>query len=240
MPNSLHNLIANGGKVLIIGGYNKSFTEFRDHPQLVFWSGESNEIERKIKNEVFPDPLKAVLISRFSNHKYLHSIMNEARKKRATIFAPLSDGELKRKLKEIIEVPEVPLFKEDKTHFTIKHEIIKEENKMPTYKAAMDFVKAHHNSGDTHPNEARRLLALAEGEGFKTTFGSLYQAVIKYRKSNGVVTDKVITSKKDNTLLDMIDEAITAMKLVRDEVKKLDTQQTDYMKLKNKLAELLS
>ena len=276
---SLHELISTGGKVLVVGGYNKSWREYRNHPQLEFWTGDdSTKIYERVKRGIYPEPLKAVLVSRFISHNCLNPILAEARRKQAVIFAPLADGQLRKKLEEIVGPKQeikrdlVPLKESfNKPRIVTETNVVQEQkveekeiNMTPESKKTIaakgqikSFVQKYQEAGNSTTNEAKRLLVIAGELGIKTTQGSLEQAVRIYRKQNNISsprangwdtrrknqskteTKQVAKSSGKNTLLELIDEAITAMKLVRDEVKKLDNQSSDYLKLKNKLAALL-
>lgn len=102
---SLHNLIANGGKIVILGGFNKMWPEFRQHPQLEFWSGDNkSSIARllKRKGNTLPANTKAVIISHYVSHGSLEIVQRVARERHLTIFPNLSDGEVRRTLAEIV------------------------------------------------------------------------------------------------------------------------------------------
>src|SRR5215204_5904773 len=102
---SLHNLIANGGKVLILGGYDKDWPDFREHPQLEFWSGDSaREIGAILRrhNNTLPANTKAVVISRFVSHTQMQVVMKQVRSRQLTVFPNKNTGEVKRILSEII------------------------------------------------------------------------------------------------------------------------------------------
>jgi len=244
----LHNLVSNGGKVLVVGGYNKSFQEFRNHPQIEFWTGDTRkDIQRKVKAACYPDNLKAVIISRFVSHSDSVAVLHEARKKKATIFAPLSDGQVKRTLNEMFTGPIGP----DLVLEEIKEkQLQKEEQKMnpeirkPNRGEVITLVKKHLGPASVK-EEVERLSKIFTEQGIKTTKNSIANAIYRARSSSTPSIPKPKKEKKEkksessNHLLVMMDEAITAMQLVREEVAKLDTMSTDYMKLKEKLRTLL-
>lgn len=242
---SLHDLIANGGKVLVVGGHTKSWEEYRNHPQLIFWSGEQKEIIRCIQNQSFPNNLKAVVMSRFISHAQSTIILHEARKKCAVIFAPLSDGEVARKLKEITTESPKPVvtIQQPKKEMKVMTDLRK-----PNRGELQEVIKANHNINNTIKQEAQKMLDILKQQGIQTTEISLANAIGTFRRKMGIKGPRSISKPRakketkkdeDNQLLKLIDDAMVAMQLVRDEVKKLDRQQTDYLKLKNKLSELL-
>lgn len=97
----LENLLTNGGKVLIVGGYSKAWESYRKNPQMEFWTGEQKEISRFIRDREIPPNCKAVIISRFISHSELGQVMAEARRRQISMYPNLSDGEITRLLDEV-------------------------------------------------------------------------------------------------------------------------------------------
>lgn len=114
---SLHNLIANGGKVVIVGGYNKEFEEFRAHPQLEFWTAD-DKTEMisllKRKNGSLPRNARAVIISHFVSHSAIDKVMKDARNRKLIVFPNKLTGEVTKILKEITTAPPKPVIIHDK------------------------------------------------------------------------------------------------------------------------------
>ena len=104
---ALHSIIANGGKVLVVGGQmNQGWRAYENHPQIVFWCGSQSEIARHLKNgNNFPTNVHAVIMSRFISHSESNKITEEARRKRCTIMVNKNDGEITEILDEITRTP---------------------------------------------------------------------------------------------------------------------------------------
>lgn len=98
---ALNNLLLNGGRVLIVGGMNKSWSSYRQVPQFEFWSGDQKEIHRALRDREIPANCKAVVISRFISHSELNRVLSQARKRGIVIFANKADGEVANILDEM-------------------------------------------------------------------------------------------------------------------------------------------
>jgi hypothetical protein len=259
---SLHSLIANGGKVLVVGGtMNKGWESFRAHPAIVFWCGSQSEIERHLKNgNNFPDNVKGVVISRFISHAQSGKVMEEARRKRALILASKNDGEITRILEEIVTKPEVK-----ETHVvegphgtpmtvTAPEPILR----APHSGELADFVAKNWTPGEPNVVAARRILPMMAAQGIRTTEGSIAQAITQLKRKIGVgakspvvasatpvaAVDVPTVVKKsaetpEDDLLKVIADAKLSLQLVEDEVKKFKSDRAEYQRLREKLAALL-
>jgi hypothetical protein len=123
---SLHSLIANGGKVLVVtasgdGSNAQRWLEFRNHPQLMFWIGEEKDIQRKLwgHNNMLPPNVRGVITTKYISHNLSGLINAAAKAKRAVMVPQLSNGEVRRVLEEIVSTPKpepvVNLVKRDET-----------------------------------------------------------------------------------------------------------------------------
>lgn len=246
---SLHNLIANGGKVLVVGGYDKSFREYRDHPQLVFWTGD--DVVNKYARTDLPPNTKGVIVSRFTPHTLLHKVMKQARDKRATIFAPLADGEVKKKLDEIITIPKglekkmIPttIEPEEKTEPKVMKPASENKLRKPAKGEIAAFVRRVHRPDTDSAGETTRILELMRSEGIEANRQTVYQAIWGLRKKpvQKSAQKSVQKEKKPDSspLLKLIDDAMAAMQLVRDEIERVGTNIDELNELKAKLKALV-
>ncbi len=286
---SLHSLIANGGKVLVVGGkMNPSWAEFTHHPQLVFWTGERKDIVKRLKNgNNFPDNTRGVLISRFIGHSEAKKVMEEARSKRALIMSTLNDGEITRKLEEITTIPKPegfpPLSKSlpPPPPAPPPSPVV---GRVPTGQLTK-FIAEHHQAELITSQEGRRLFKLATEVGVKTTEMSCIASVKLYRHRMGIVIGKkaegmakrrlalttsqlpsnpvpvseapippvtpvtqrsspeparALVHDTEENLIQMIDECISGLSLVREGIQKFMGKRGDYERLKAKLAALIN
>lgn len=103
-------LLANGGKVLVVGGMmNPLWKSFEGHPQVEFWSGDRKDMQQHVRNRQVPNNIRALIISKWISHAEIEPIATEARKKRATIWRNKNDGEVTRLLEELTHKEEPKL-----------------------------------------------------------------------------------------------------------------------------------
>lgn len=184
---SLHSLIANGGKVVIVGGtMNKAWEPYRDHPQLVFWCGDRSEIERHLRNgDNLPHNVKGVVISRFISHQSSGKVMDEAKRKRAVIFASKNDGQITEILDEMTRVePKVESKAPEAPPAPPK------ELRAPKPGEIQTALEKHYVADVPNIDAARRLLGILAEQGIKTTEESLQQAIYQYKKKLGIVSPR--------------------------------------------------
>jgi hypothetical protein len=184
---SLHSLIANGGKILVVGGtMNRGWDSFRTHPQIVFWCGSQSEVERHLKNgNNFPDNVKGVIISRFISHAQSGKVIEEARRKRALIMAGKSDGEVTRLLDEIVRTEAEPAPPAPPAPTPAPPAA-----RRPKLGEIQTLIKEHYNPALPNVDAAKALMLIAQAQGIETTTASLEQAVYAYKKKYGIVSPK--------------------------------------------------
>jgi hypothetical protein len=269
-------LIKDGGKVLIAGGqWSKQWDTWKDHPQLIWWTGEQKDIKRELINHsgYLPDNVKGVILSRYISHSESGQIIAEARKKRALIMPMLNDGEITRLLEEIT-TPTVQTNGEAKVKIVqpVEPEPVEQETDVTMHKPGRGemarFVAEHHKTDLITSLEGERLFAIAKKSGLQTTVGSMKQSIFKYRKDLGVVvgslagkktsvgvprtekaetkavapaprTPEPATENDVDLLLKMVEDSITGLQLIKEHVVKLNKQNVRFMKMKQKLADLL-
>lgn len=202
---SLHSLIAQGGKVVVVGSWNKAWQSYRSHPQLVFWSGDAAEISRAVREagNRLPSNTRGLVLSRFLGHDVARHLLADARAKRVMIMNGKNDGEIERILAEVThsEPPDMPADPPTNGHAVAPPAVAApvvplpgiNEAKAPVLSFVLRNVRA---DGSPHVSEGRRLLPLAEAAGLKTTEGSLTQAVYKARKMLGLSKIQASVSPK--------------------------------------------
>jgi len=230
---SLHSLIANGGCVLVVGGLNKAWEDYRGHAQLKFWTGDTNEIQRQIKSNDnrLPENTRAVILSRFLSHQQKRPLLDDARRRRAIIFDNRNEADIRKTLDEILDrviQPEPTTEEKIATSSDVKVEhppvVVHQEKPKGWLK---DFVEKNISTEGSHVEEGRRLLTLIEKEGFKSTLNSVTQQVgLTRRKLNIGVTPTEVTppvqkvapvkrSPKVIEAIALLDDAITNLGLVK-------------------------
>lgn len=265
---SLHNLIASGGVVVIVGGHDKSWSEFRQHPQIVFWTGEQKDVIRKLANGDLPANARGVIISRFISHSQLGKVQEIARRRHLTVFPNKNDGEVTRLLEEIMSVPKV------ETVNAVPPRPAPPVEAPPTKITLVEFVSKHiTQEKTTHQDEAKRLLPIVASAGITTTQGSLQKCVAVVRQRLGLsgtivrrrraavrrdaapkdragvggsltpsapaAISAVVVGDDVAALVAIIDDLQAGLTLLREGLSKIKSQGEDHLRLKRQLADLL-
>lgn len=221
---SLHNLISNGGKILIVGGYSKSWKDYEKFSQLEFWRGDNpSEVRRHIQNKDIPPNCKGIIISRFISHSELNPILDEARKRGITLFPNKSDGEVSSLLDEMVrDLPK-----------TEKIEKSRERGKLNQLIQFIDFSK-------TNVENARAIYIKAKELGITTTEDSLAQFVgVRRRKLSGTAVVKSVRSKLDLSV-DMLDSMVKDLSGMRDYLIEITEENRILKKKLDKFKQALS
>lgn len=257
----LNNLIANGGRVLVVGGHwNKGWDSFKNHPALIWWNGEQKDISRYLKNNDnrLPDNVKGVILSRFISHSESSIVLKEARKKHILIMGVLNDGEITNKISEIVEKSESTVIQS--VPIAVEKSVVVSTDRSRGWQKR--FIQDHHQSDLITSKEGERLFKLAEENKLSTTLGSMQQAVGVYRKKLGIVVgdhyslrkpiststppSPVLKQKKTEEptseieiITKMVDDAIAGLRLIRENISKLHRRDAEFTKLKERLARLV-
>lgn len=181
----LHNLIANGGKVVVIGGrMNDNWRQFTDNPQFIFWTGDRAEIDRHFPRGggELPSNTRGVIVSKFISHATAGRIIEEARKKKALIMGPKNDGEVTRLLEEIL-TPEKT--KETSVPEQQVAAPIKELRAVRRGELAQ-YAKKYDESTKPIAEVAKKVFAIIQADGIMTTENSVAQSIGKMRRDAGV------------------------------------------------------
>lgn len=190
----LHNLVANGGKVVVIGGrMNASWERYQDDPRVEFWTGDRQEIERHFSSDTkggtenLPTNTHGVIISRFISHTTLSIITAEARKKQLTIFGPKNDGEVTRLLHEILTEPKMDKPKEEPTNGSSG------QLRPPKRGELVKYAKAYDDSARTIKQSSDYIWALLRKAGVAAASLSVQQTVGNMRRQAGVFANPKIS-----------------------------------------------
>lgn len=225
---SLHNLVANGGKILIVGGMPKNWQEYRNHPQLEFWSGEAAEIESIVKTRAqngIPTNVKAVIVSRFIPHSVQDKLLPEARKKGITYFPQQTDGDISKLLDEVTK------------------DIPKGEPKKIAQRGSIKAIIQELDNTDLIPaDSAREIFKVAGQRGIKTTFNSVVQGVRHYRKQHRLGTRPPSVAKPKSsiqTLINAFDDAIAGLQLAREAAEQISKENDELKAYKAKIEKML-
>jgi hypothetical protein len=261
---SLHSsLLASGGKIVVAGGrMNPGWRSYQNHPQLVFWCGDQNEIARHLKNgDNLPNNTKGVIMSRFISHAESNKIIAEAKRKRAVIFAMKNDGEITRLLEEIM-MEDKKVESQPQTHVSTEPKTLRKPKHGELYHA----VEKNYDASIPNVDNVHKIIEILAKDGIQSTHGSIANTVYTLKKKLGIQGVRAVVShgvrkvvetpappikivkpaKKQQTgtpeddLLKVLDDAMLSLQLVREEVVKFRSQRGDYEQLKTKLSALLS
>ena len=236
--------------MLVVGGFDQDWNGFLDHPQLVFWTGESKDLHRHLRahQNSLPDNVHGVLVSRFISHDILKPIREDCKKKRATVMTTANQADAKRMLTEIITPPA-------KEPESVKEQPVVEAKK-PEKGQLKNFVARSYNPNVTSNSaEARRLLPLAKAAGIDTTEGSIGQAIGALKREAGLTMGVKKTRQKREKgekkqvpmiaaaghladILKLMDEAMAGMQLAREQITQYGAKTDELVKIKAALAEL--
>lgn len=204
------------GQVLIIGARDTNIHEkWRDNPQVNWISSE--EAERK---EISSNT-RAVLFTRFVSHPVQNQILQQCRNKHIT-FVPelLGTGEINSKLE---------LFLGDK----------KEKLEKLPYGFIRDYISTNVDLTKETKIEVERILPILKAKGAKTTEISLANEINKLKRSRRITGVPDSVKSKNQILLETLDDAIEGLKLVRETVSTLESENIELKTKLSKLQEVL-
>lgn len=272
---NLHTLVASGGKIVVLGGWNKMWADYKTHPQIEFWSGEQAEVTRHVKNANgrLPTNCHALIISRYVSHSNMLPILNDARRRRIVVFPSKSDKEVYDLLDDIMARSK-PLEPEPKKSEVIVHEAAASEPK-PKRPAVgrgviRDLIVAHDVATLSNKASTEAIFKIAQEKGIPTTPASISQSIYAHRKSLGVVGPRakkaasgpppflktadlakpaVVANKpvapvaatpdSVNNLLQVFDDAIAGLQLLRSEVAAMAHANEELRNIKSTMEKLL-
>lgn len=186
----LDKLLADGGKAVIIGGRHKNWKEYRDHPQLEFWSGDQDhDVMRSIRshNNTLPANTKIAIVSKFIPHTASEIVVRSARVRGVKIFQNRTDGQIS----ELLDILTLNLPKErskvTEPAPTGPKPVVKIETSIPSQRPLhkgelMKFVRSFDDGTGKIIEVGRRVFAELTRQGIRTTESSCAQAVGAHRK----------------------------------------------------------
>src|SRR5690242_3388171 len=182
---SFAELLSNGGRVLVVGSYEKSWEPFRGDPRFVFWSGKRSDINRHLHNgNNLPGNTRLVILSRFLNHTQANKIRAEARRKNIILVSQKADGEIARILteftpKEIVVTATGPTAD---VHASSASMTLSK----PPNGYLLSFVQQHLDPTNRPTREGLRLLDMVRSAGYEVTANSMHRTVSEIRRRLGV------------------------------------------------------
>lgn len=199
-----------------------------NHDQIAVWEGDQTALMRKLRanNSELPVNCRGLILSRWLDHKIITPLVNSARKRRVVIFNGLSDTKIRELVKEITMPEQVAA-----THSTVS--VSQHKIQLPKKGRLQEFLVAEHRTEGLISDEGRRLFVIAKERGIVTTEQSIIQAVGKYRRACGLGSKKLKPKQpqpKPQTspvssalpeLLVLLDQAVTSISLVMEELKKM-------------------
>jgi hypothetical protein len=215
------------GNVLIVGTKASNFdTELRTHPRVIMWDSQNEHWT----NKDIPQNVQAIFITKWIGHAEFGKILQEARKKRITIFNPQGTGIIAKQVRELLTptVPKVFTTPVTPTVQPIVTEKKETETIVPAHKGNYTRGKLtpliqYIDWSKTNRQNAQSMLSHAKELGINTTQGSLEQlCVVQRRKHTPTRMPRVTITRetiKTNGTLDvsiqLFDEAIKGMQDMR-------------------------
>jgi peptide methionine sulfoxide reductase MsrB len=273
-PMKLRSVITSGKKILIVGGgmQHQRWVPYKQHPQLVFWSGSSSDIEKHLKGaNNFPVNTGGVIMSRGVTHVIARKISDEQRRKKIFFHAVNTEGTIMNILNNALEqkkeeqAQKLPQLTTGDTSSETYATTTQEGKPRLKPGELVRFITKHHQSELSYAAEGARLFTIAQTLGLPTTLHSMQQTVRTFRQKAGVVgprggtwakkeqgepkkTKRVEIKTGESTkaaspqvesMLRVIDDAMTALTLVREEVIRMQSDRDELESLKSKLAALI-
>jgi len=227
----------NGGLVVVVGVRSTNLpVEYSQHPQVVVWDSQDHGTVTK----ELPSNTKVVLATRFVSHALFGKIHAEARKRNLAFFPQLTTGRLREQLKELLPRVEARVEPEVQVAQALP-EVVPQAVPVPVQArgALVQFIKTEGNLQAVNVSaEARRLFELAKGKGIPGTLNSISNTLHRLKGGAKPVQEKpavVPTLPKSGGLREMLDDVITMIELIKEEVTKRDQLHHDVMELMSKL-----
>jgi hypothetical protein len=87
------------GNVLVVGAKATNFDDsVRNNPRFILWDSQ----DKKWNGKSVPDNVQAVFFTKWVGHGEFHSIMQDVRKRRITVFQPQGTGLIAKQVKELL------------------------------------------------------------------------------------------------------------------------------------------
>jgi hypothetical protein len=190
--------------------------------------------------------VRVVILNKYTKHNMTNYVRKEANKKGVHCFfwpnpqhlltlLPQDEKKVEPQVQEIMDGVEI--ISDERTAKMVDKS---DKSKGAGRGQLKDFVASLPVTAESSPKElAEKYFNLVP---FKTTLGSLTQAIGKRRRelgSNGSVPPSERKSKEPNELVQMIDDAIAALELVKDKIIKDSRPKNKKELLKQLISEML-
>ncbi len=219
------------GNILIVGTKASNFDdELRTHPRIIMW--DSQQEHWTDKN--IPSNVRAIFITRWIGHAEFNNILREARKRQITIFNPEGTGQIKKQVKELLNLsvrsdmqpvlPQEPLIEPVREQAETNTETTMPASKTGPGKKKLDVLHPFIDYKKNNTENARILLDKAEKMGIETTLGSLSQLVSVMRRrttGRGIKTFHVSTkvpqaTRQPDVVVVMLDNMVKELQDMRE------------------------
>lgn len=214
-----------GGVILIVGAKASNFDrDIREHRQVILWDSQ----DQRWHAQDLPTNARAVFITRFIGHAAFEKIIAEARKRRITIFNPTGTGIIARQVRELLGLTRETEVTTPQPTAQVKEITVGTEQKKATTASVIRSLLNHDETISQNFErimpELRKHNLPAKEASVKTTIGA------ELRKKKPAVKaqpkkEKPSTASKSD-VIQILDEAIMSLQLVREEVIRLTELQT--------------
>ncbi len=232
------------GIVLLVGTKSSNFdNDIKEHRQVVMWDGDEG------RTREIPSNCQAIFITRFLGHSTWDNIVGEARKRHITIFNTQGTGRIAEQVRQLLGLKRMtvpggiaPILKPKTTNG------IQEETKPMTdvkpIKSMAFRVRELVDVTKTGDEQNNHIIEILRKEGYKnstlsikSTIGQMLRKLGQPRKYTrrpvSPQTQAPVQTKPKADLVQMFDEVVITLQLIRDEIVRL----TD---LQNKLRDFVS
>lgn len=225
------HILEGGGRVLVVTGEGKTElpSDWTDDPRVIVWATQNVHAPLG----VVPSNVRAILTTRHISHQAMHGLREEAKRLRIVIFPMMSPGEIKTKL-ATMGIGKI----DEETQKPIAPVTLEKELKATERGAIKKLVEENVDWSKPAADEARRLLALAESRGIKTTFSSIEQRINKDKREKGLTASVPSIQRKksrEEVVLKALDDAIAGLQLVRESVQTLEKENREITERFEKL-----
>jgi hypothetical protein len=190
---------------VVVGGSSKSWKEYREHPQLVFWTGDQKEVQRHVANKGFPANTKILIVSRFISHTESDLVMATGRGLNIPIMFNKTDEEISNLLYTLVGPATAPKTAEE---IAVK--------KSMGRKSPIKFILPQIDWAKSNLDNAKTLMPIIKAAGVTMSEVHVTQFISRQRsKGKGVhAVPKSLRAQLDVTvdMLDGIVKDITGMR----------------------------
>lgn len=253
------SILKKGGRCLIVGGETKDLPKiYQEHPQLLIW----DDNQQNITNKEVPSNVKIIMYSRWVSHDTAKKLSVAANNLHAIKFPMLKTREIKTLLTEFMQadasdkidekeienlieqqnsIPEEPAIKHDEeiTEMPKQTKKISAKGDLQRFIARNIDINKNYKVKGAIKEEANRLIAKAKNEGLPTTIASLANGIGQFVRGKNKPLTKSTQSVDDFSELDkLIEDAISAMKLIQEHLPKVRKETEKLRGMKEKVMKL--